>query len=650
MSTGKSRAMVACKHCRQRKRRCDGLSPTCTGCLEKGLDCIYTEPAPPRSIAAQRQQNGDSSTSDAVLRRLESIETLLGEHTEALRLLQQERQPQPRKDVPMSLTPQQLPDFFRQSNGSIESDEGMDSPSRGAASMPHSTWALATQEGGTSSRRGMNGDDDVPPITIPMGHQTSTSSLLSLPQMRPLVGDYPEDFIFRIEDTRSRSLALDFMAVSGPQAEEKHVDRTIADDYLSSFLALVHAFHPIFDRDQLLASYEDVMREGLGSDVRSGLFLAVLALGATASDPIDDERDHENGNTGDACMQRALRILVPAWMISFSGAVQLSQGLILCALYFTYVVQPLTAWRLIHMASTSIQQLLIRCKDILSSQVEIQELTRLSWVCFIIESDIIAEFHQPRSGIDILVDRMPFPNFGTNPKLEHLCVLAEISARSLLNRMHHAIYFTDSLTIYAGRALDSLASSQSASDTPHPDASLLRMCSELNFQLERWYEALPVDIKPDLFDRTPGNKQACILRLRYWSAKQGIFRPFVVYATSSQFDSGGAEVPSSVISQCKVCLAACRAFLHGAGYLLMERTPYTYSSLQFSLNCFLVLALAANSPHLGHLAADIDANHQTVVKVLEPWARPGSSIEHALEIANSVARKLRLRNDRRKYS
>ncbi|TFB01890.1 hypothetical protein CCMA1212_006563 [Trichoderma ghanense] len=634
MSSGKTRAMVACKHCRQRKRRCDGLSPTCTGCLEKGLDCVYTEPAPPRyvpdasasgSIAAQRQQNGDSLTSDAVLRRLESIETLLGEHGEALRLLQQGRQPPPRKDLPTSMTPQPLPDFFRRSHGSIESDDSMDSPSREAASMPHSTWALATHEGGNSSRRGMNGDDDVPPITIPLGHQTSTSSLLSLPQMRPLVGDYPEDFIFRVEDTRSRSLALDFMAVSGLQAEEKHVDRTVADEYLSSFLALVHAFHPIFDRDQLLASYEDVMREGLGSDIRSGVFLAVLALGATASDPIDDGRDHEVGNTGDACMQRALRILVPAWMISFSGDVQLSQGLILCALYFT-------------------------CKDILSSQVEIQELTRLSWVCFIIESDILAEFHQPRSGIDVLVDRMPFPNYGTNPKLEHLCVLAEISARSLLNRMHHAIYFTDSLTIYAGRALDSLASSQSASDTPHPDASLLRMCSELNFQLERWYEALPVDIKPDLFDRTPGNKQACILRLRYWSAKQGIFRPFVVYATSSQFDSGGAEVPSSVISQCKVCLAACRAFLHGAGYLLMERTPYTYSSLQFALNCFLVLALAANSPHLGHLAADIDANHQTVVKVLEPWARPGSSIEHALEIANSVARKLRLGNDRRKYS
>ncbi|KAH6603763.1 hypothetical protein Trco_007209 [Trichoderma cornu-damae] len=638
MSTGKTRAMVACNHCRQRKRRCDGSSPQCTACREKGLECAYTEVAAARSNAANSQQNGhgnghqpgDVAASDAVLGRLESIEMLLGEHAEALKALQQQQQQQQQerdkdeerqkyhRDPSALMVPPHLPDFFRRR---AEDDDGGDNPSSSPreASMPHSTWALTTQVGGDPSRRGVNGDGDVPPITIPLGHQTSTSSLLTLPQMRPLVGDYPEDFIFRVEDSRTPSAALDFMAVPGLQGGEGHVDRTVADDHLGSFLSMVHAFHPIFDRDDLLAGYEVVMREGLGSDVRSGVFLAVLALGATASDPIGHGK---NGNTGDACMQKALRILVPAWTISFSGNVQLSQGLILCALYFT-------------------------CKDILSSQAEIQELTRLSWVCFIIESDILAEFHQPRSGIDVLVDRMPFPNYGTNPKLEHLCVLAEISARSLLNRMHHAIYFTDSLTIYAGRALESLTSSQPASTPPHPDASLLRVCSELNFQLERWYEALPVDIKPDLFNRTPGNKQACILRLRYWSAKQSIFRPFVIHATSSRFEKGEVEVPSTVISQCKACLAACRAYLHGVGYLLSERTPYTYSSLQFALNCFLVLSLAANSPHLGHLAADIDANHQNVVEVLEPWARPGSSVEHALEIANSVARKLRLRDQPR---
>lgn len=222
--------------------------------------------------------------------------------------------------------------------------------------MPHSTWALTTQEGGDSSRQGVNADD-VPPITIPLGHQTSTSSLLRLPQMRPLVGDYPEDFFFRVEDDRNRPTALDFMAVPELRTEQEHVDRTVADDYLNSFLAMVHAFHPIFDRDDLLASYEVVMRQGLGTDIRSSVFLAIFALGATASDPINRKQSE---NTGDVCLQRALRILVPAWTVSFSGNIQLSQGLILCALYFTYVVQPLTAWRLIHMAATSIQQLLIR--------------------------------------------------------------------------------------------------------------------------------------------------------------------------------------------------------------------------------------------------------------------------------------------------
>jgi hypothetical protein len=292
-----------------------------------------------------------------MLQRLEGIEMLLGEHAEALKALQQEKAQQQhnRRDVPAFMMPPALPDFFRRRAKSSEINESPASPSN-EASMPHSTWALTTHEGGESSRRGVDGDD-VPPITIPLGHQTSTSSLLTLPQMRPLVGDYPEDFIFRVEDDRTRSTALDFMAVPGLQGEEERVDRAVADDYLSSFLAMVHAFHPIFDRDDLLASYEVVMREGLGSDTRSGVFLVIFALGATASDPVDHG---EAGNTGDVCMQKALRILVPAWTVSFSGNIQLSQGLILCALYFTYVVQPLTAWRLIHMAATSIQQLLIR--------------------------------------------------------------------------------------------------------------------------------------------------------------------------------------------------------------------------------------------------------------------------------------------------
>lgn len=172
---------------------------------------------------------------------------------------------------------------------------------------------------------------------------------------------------------------------------------------------------------------------------------------------------------------------------------------------------------------------------------------------------------------------MPFPNYGTTPSPENLYTLAEISARSLLNRIHHTLFFTDSLSIYVGRNLDHL----SASSPPdlNPDASLLRVCEELDRQLETWYEALPEAIKPDLAGNPGGNGQASLLRLRYWSAKQIIYRPFVIYVTSQRADTN-MNVPQSVLEMCQMCLSATRMFLLTAGHLLSLRTPYTYSSAQ----------------------------------------------------------------------
>lgn len=192
-------------------------------------------------------------------------------------------------------------------------------------------------------------------------------------------------------------------------------------------------------------------------------------------------------------------------------------------------------------------------------------------------SDILAEFHQPRSGIELLVDRMPFPNYGTTPCAMNFYTLAEISARSLLNRIHHTLFFTDSFTIYTGRNLSSL----SAASPPNlnPDASLLRVCHELDRQLESWYESLPESIKPDLAGDPPGSRQASLLRLRYWSAKHIIYRPFVIYVSSLSPDQE-TEVPQSVVEMCATCLTACRMYILTAGYLTFERTPYTFSSVQ----------------------------------------------------------------------
>lgn len=170
---------------------------------------------------------------------------------------------------------------------------------------------------------------------------------------------------------------------------------------------------------------------------------------------------------------------------------------------------------------------------------------------------------------------MSLPRYGTATSSEGLYSLADISARSLLNRIHHTIYFPDSLSLYADRQQGPYGMV-----TSHPDNSSLRVCEELNRQLETWYESLPEIIKPALSGAPRGSDQACVLRLRYWSAKHNIYRPFVLHVTS-QGAEHEASVSQAVLERCQLCLSACRMFLLTAGYVLSERTPYTFSIAQW---------------------------------------------------------------------
>lgn len=139
--------------------------------------------------------------------------------------------------------------------------------------------------------------------------------------------------------------------------EEQPINRADADRYLASFINRVHPFHPFLDRKDVNHTYEEIMERGIDFDNQSALVLAVLALGATVSDPPDRRAEDRSGET---YIQKALKIVFASWTFTFSGEELISQALVLCALYYTYTVEPLMAWRLIHMASTSIQQLLSR--------------------------------------------------------------------------------------------------------------------------------------------------------------------------------------------------------------------------------------------------------------------------------------------------
>ncbi|KIW63885.1 hypothetical protein, variant [Phialophora macrospora] len=611
MSAGPKRRNMACTYCRYRKRRCDGQIPMCKTCRERGLNCEYQDvPSPKHDIAEEH------------LRRLEIVEDTVRQHSIAIA-----------SSARHALDPLQHPsraptvisnreDMFRLNTRESQQQD---------ASLEHSADAVSRAMDGQTS----HANHEVPPLTIPLGHQTSLSSLLTLPQMRSLVGDYPEEFLFLVEESRPRSLSLQHILAPHAEADPdwRNIEKSVADDCLERYLSKVHIYRPIFEWEELRLQYETTMSEGLSDNPCSALFLAIFALGITASDPVDPTRVR---CSGDELIKQALRMLFPSWAATFSGDLVLSQALVLCALYFCYVTDPLVAWRLVHMASTSVQQM----RNEHSSQKTHESVIRVGWTCFLIECDILAEFHQPRSGVELLVDRMPFPTYRNATASETLYSLADISARSLSNRIHHTIYFTDGISLYVGR-------SQSSSGTllANPDVSLLRVCEELDRQLITWYESLPTAIKPDLSGNSRGSGQACVLRLRYWSARHNIYRPFVIYVTSRAADLE-TSVPTAVLERCRLCLSACRIFILTAGYVLSERTPYNFSTAQCVVVYALILALAAQTRALADLVEDTVELLETAVGLLKPWAIPGSGIECGLEIISSVHKKQRLRSHR----
>lgn len=167
---------------------------------------------------------------------------------------------------------------------------------------------------------------------------------------------------------------------------------------------------------------------------------------------------------------------------------------------------------------------------------------------------------------------MLFPSCEDPTNTSFMYFLAEISVRSLVNRVHCSINFTDSIRMYTGALpnVDGIINRGARS-------SLCGVCDELIHQLDTWYNSLPPTIKPDL---TPpimpdNNIQSCLLRCRYWSTMNKIYRPFVIQATSMP---EGSPVPEYLVEKSKKCIKSCRMYVKCARGLLAKRSPYVYTA------------------------------------------------------------------------
>ncbi|KAH8880669.1 hypothetical protein GQ53DRAFT_533229 [Thozetella sp. PMI_491] len=627
MNFTRKRVLVACEFCRHRKRRCDGARPTCSTCLESNADCVYKEHPSDRV---------ESSSPSAVAERLSRIEALLEEQSQRLEDIAQGTVGPTRAPSTASFAPStsSQPNRFALPPLNV-------SPQMLAASPSLSNRSMAPEP--------MDAHLDQAQFLIPQDHSTSANSLLCYPNIRGLLGDFPKDYFFTIEERLPLPSHLNLLA-EGPENWPSLPDPPVLETLARRYFANVHPHFPLFSPQSFHDWQADLFENGPQNTLETAICLGVYALGclvsldeATATPELQNDRD----NLALQLFRPCLRIILNGSLWDFRPAVLTCQALLLCSSYLAHMGRPLHSWRLVYQASTKFMTIQDQRKRAGLAQATDDDSLRVFWSCFMIECDRAAELEIARSGIEPMADRIPLPR--SLDETEHDDIhyfVAEIAIRRILNRIHCSLYAVDT-------SADTAPESSPLKNNLSLN-SLLTVSSELNRQLEEWYNSIPARIRPPIGTGHIANDRGKILRIRYYAAKHIIHRPFILYVALQQGRGSPMmgttptvstpqpqpfPAPRMVLDKCETCISSCQTYLYNVVEMLGKRSPYLWTFSQSSLACLLVLMVAESSPQLRPIVPDVKSLQAMVIPKLRRWATKGSSFEAEVKILESMARR-----------
>ncbi|KAJ5086232.1 C6 finger domain protein [Penicillium alfredii] len=602
MSFNRKRVALACTFCRARKRRCDAQRPSCSHCQELEVECRYDD--------APSQRIDTSGGTREILSRLREIETLLQTQSDRISTLSASTPGSSYGPTQASPTHPSVPIADLPSNVAVSS----------------TPWPLAGLDVPPQL-------PDLPPLTIPVKHKTSSSYLLSLPPVKSLIGEYPTDLFFLLESRNPLPPELSFEQWPVPPASID-IQRETADELVSIFFASAHHHHPILDPGEFQEMYNKFLETGPDKGTASALCMVVLALGAVATVRPDSTRFSQSP-PGMQYMHHAMPTLLSQSSWYFSCSLLLPQALVLASVYFAYIVRPLQSWRLIYSATTILQFKLSGAVNQEKGPNWRENVIRLFWSCFLVECDRLAELELPRSGLQQLTDEISLPGCSNLGFMQSTCYLAEISIRRLLNRIHNSLYPSKKHVL----TLSSTSLTAQEDFSIEDISSMSTVCEELHSQLDMWYSSIPEAFRPELGVRPSienPTERPDILRIRYFAARHIIYRPFVLYIAIH----GASRVSEPMIEKAGLCIESCRYYIYNTTPALAKPSQYTWTFSLSSLGAIVVLTLASLSPILRDLVPDIDELQSTVLNNIRPWAF--SSLEAVIVILEDLQKKRRL--------
>ncbi|KAI2624201.1 hypothetical protein GGR54DRAFT_565777 [Hypoxylon sp. NC1633] len=492
-----------------------------------------------------------------------------------------------------------------------------------------------------STSAGLDPQLESPQFLIPKGHATLPSTLLSWPKVREVLGEYPRDYFFEIEEKLPLPGLLGSLYDSPlvwPSLDLNTI-KTLTENYFR----IVHPHHPLFTPNTFKSWQDELLEEKDLEEIGTSICFCVYALGTICS---GQERDYHNDEAlGLHFFQPALRIMLHKLVWDFRPTISLCQALLLAASYFAYLGRPLHSWKMEQFSARIFLNLVESRKHNLSSADFEEAELRTFWQCFTVECDRIAELDIPRSGIEPLGDRMRLPH-STDPTDNENTIyfIAEHAIRRLLNRIHNSLYCPDVaqtspnavLPTDPNQAWQSLGLQR-----------LLALSSELYRQLEEWYISIPDFLRPAKGTLPLPNDRARVLRLRYYAARHIIHRPFLLQMVSRQHEGQSPSASAAlspdpysespvVLEKCETCIDSCITYLYNVIEMIDKRSPYLWTFSQSCMACILMLWMAENTPLLQPYVPPMRSVQAMVLAKLRKWAIKDSTFAAEVHIIEQL--------------
>ena len=193
---------------------------------------------------------------------------------------------------------------------------------------------------------------DLTQFLIPKDHAAVASTLLKLPKARRLLGEYPRDFFYRLEEMLPLPGSLDSIYYTAHALPS--LDIASLDVLVNNYFQFVHPHQPLFSRQSFCLWQDRLLESHAADEITTALCLCVYALGTIcmlSEDTVDSKM------LGLEYFQPAFRIILHRAIWSFRPNIAVCQALLLASSYFSHLGKPLQSWKMSYYTSHIFLQL-----------------------------------------------------------------------------------------------------------------------------------------------------------------------------------------------------------------------------------------------------------------------------------------------------